>query len=223
MSVSLRQRFVRAIYADHNDSKLVETTLSRLLTSVHDDAVMINIGAGNTRLHPNMKCLEIEAGLGVDIVGSALDLPFQDNSVDLIVTQEVLEHVPDPFLAMREIHRVLKRGGRAYVQLPFMIGFHPCPRDYWRFTDQGIIQLAVQAGFSAPVAYQSVGPATGFYRIAVEFFAILFSRPWLRLYRPLKGFFALLLFPIKLLDPLLSEHQEATRIPGGYFIQVEKQ
>lgn len=223
MSVSLRQRFVRAIYADHNDSKLVEKTLSGLLASVDDNAVMINIGAGKTKLHPNMKGLEIEAGPGVDIVGSALDLPFEDNSVDLIVTQEVLEHVPDPFLAMREIHRVLKRGGRAYVQLPFMIGFHPCPTDFWRFTDQGIIELAVQAGFSAPVAHQSVGPATGFYRIAVEFCAILYSRPWLRLYRPLKGLFALLLYPIKWLDPLLRGHPEANRIPGGYFIQVEKQ
>ena len=222
MSNSLRQRFVRAIYADHNDSKLVEQTLKQLLADIDDDAVMINIGAGNTKLHPNMKGLEIEAGPGVDIVGSALDLPFEDETVDLIVTQEVLEHVPDPFLAMREIHRVLKPGGRAYVQLPFVIGFHPCPTDYWRFTDQGIIELAVQAGFDAPTARQSVGPATGFYRIAVEFFAILFSRPWSRLYRPFKGLFALLLFPVKWLDPVLRGHSEAGRIPGGYFIQVRK-
>jgi SAM-dependent methyltransferase len=218
----VKQKFVRAIYADHNDSYMVEQTLKGLLASVPDGALMINIGAGKTKLHPTMKNLEIEAGPGVDYVGTALALPFADSSVDLIVTQEVLEHVSDPFLAMREIHRVLKVGGRAYVQLPFMIGFHPCPTDFWRFTDQGMMELARQAGFAIPEVWQSVGPAVGFYRILVEFSAILFSRPFARLYRPLKGVFALLFFPIKWLDPLLRGHAESGRIPGGFFITVQK-
>jgi len=222
MTETMRQRFVRTIYADHNDSKLVEKTLADMLASMNDDALMINIGAGRTKLHPNLKNLEIEGGPDVDYVGSALDLPFEDQSVDLVVTQEVLEHVPDPFLAMREIYRVLKHGGRAYVQLPFIIGFHPCPEDFWRFTDQGMMELAKQAGFDSAIVHQSVGPAVGFYRIAVEFFAILFSRPFAKLYKPFKGVFALLLYPIKWLDPVLSGHKEAGRIPGGHFLQIQK-
>lgn len=222
MAKTFLQRFVRAVYADHNDSKAVTRVLTALIDAQGPDALMLNIGGGSTRLHPRMKTLEIEAGPGIDYVGTAESLPFADGAVDLIVTQEVLEHVADPFQSMREIHRVLKPGGRAYVQLPFIIGYHPCPEDFWRFTERGIRQLAEQAGFVATKADQSVGPATGFYRIAVEFGAILFSRPLPRLYKPAKGGFALLLYPLKWLDGLLIGHPEADRIAGGYFVEVVK-
>src|SRR6478609_9472013 len=43
-----------------------------------------------------------------DVVCSALDLTFPDNSFDTVVSTEVLEHVPDPQLAFREMYRVLK-------------------------------------------------------------------------------------------------------------------
>lgn len=217
------QKFVRSVYADHNDSPAVVRTLASLLDAQRPDAVMINIGAGATRLHPRMKTLEIADGPGIDFVGSAEALPFADNSIDLVVTQEVLEHVPDPFQSMREIHRVLKPGGSAFVQLPFIIGYHPCPQDYWRFTEHGIRHLAEQAGFVAQAAYPSVGAATGFYRIAVEFGAILFSRPLPKLYKLAKGGFAILLYPIKWLDRILAGHPEADRIAGGYFIKITKQ
>lgn len=222
MTKTFLQKFVRSVYADHNDSSAVIRALTSLIDAQAADAVMINIGAGNTRLHPRMKTLEIHAGPGIDFVGSAEKLPFAEGSVDLIVTQEVLEHVPDPFQAMREIHRVLKIGGSAYVQLPFIIGYHPCPEDYWRFTEHGIRQLAEQAGFVAERAYVSVGPATGFYRIAVEFGAILFSRPFPKLYKLMKGGTALVLYPLKWLDRVLVGHPEADRIAGGYFVKLIK-
>lgn len=223
MTKSVLQKFVRSVYADHNDSRAVLQALRSLIDAQQPDALMLNIGAGTTRLHPRMKTLEIAAGPGIDYVGSAEALPFADNSVDLIVTQEVLEHVPDPFQAMREIHRVLKPGGSAYVQLPFIIGYHPCPQDYWRFTEHGIRQLAEQAGFAIGKAHPAVGTGTGFYRIAVEFGAILFSLPFPKLYKLAKGGFALVLYPLKWLDGLLAGHPEADRIAGGYFVNVIKQ
>jgi ubiquinone/menaquinone biosynthesis C-methylase UbiE len=42
---------------------------------------------------------------------SAEDLPFTDNSFDLIFSSHVLEHVPDREKALREIHRTLKPNG----------------------------------------------------------------------------------------------------------------
>lgn len=222
MTNTFLQKFVRQVYADHNDSRAVVVALTSLIEAQRPDALMLNIGAGATRLHPRMKTLEIEAGPGIDYVGSAQALPFADESVDLIVTQEVFEHVPDPFQAMREVHRVLRRGGSAFVQLPFIIGYHPCPQDYWRFTEHGIRQLAEQAGFGPCRSHVSVGTATGFYRIAVEFGAILFSRPFPKLYKLAKGGCALLLYPLKWLDGLLAGHPEADRIAGGYFVEVIK-
>ena len=46
-------------------------------------------------------------------------LSFPDNSVDVVITRDVLEHVPDPYRAQQEIFRVLKPGGRHVFTAPF--------------------------------------------------------------------------------------------------------
>ena len=45
-------------------------------------------------------------------------LPFEDNSYDLILCNHVLEHIPDDTQAMRELFRVLKKGGSLIAQVP---------------------------------------------------------------------------------------------------------
>jgi len=49
---------------------------------------------------------------------SILDIPFPDNYFDLIICNHVLEHIPDDLSAMRELNRVLKKGGQAILQVP---------------------------------------------------------------------------------------------------------
>lgn len=51
-------------------------------------------------------------------IGTAEHIPHQDNSFDLVVCNNVLEHLGDPPTAFREIHRVLARGGRLFVKTP---------------------------------------------------------------------------------------------------------
>ena len=46
------------------------------------------------------------------------DLKFEDNSFDTIICLHVLEHIPEDIRAMRELHRVLKPGGWAILQVP---------------------------------------------------------------------------------------------------------
>lgn len=45
-------------------------------------------------------------------------LPFEDEKYDLILCNHVLEHIPDDLKAMRELHRVLKKGGTLIAQVP---------------------------------------------------------------------------------------------------------
>jgi ubiquinone/menaquinone biosynthesis C-methylase UbiE len=48
---------------------------------------------------------------------NAEQLPFPDASFDVVYSYGVLHHTPEPARAVREVHRVLKTGGRAYVML----------------------------------------------------------------------------------------------------------
>tara|TARA_B100000787_G_C16156949_1_gene279416 strand:+ start:165 stop:854 length:690 start_codon:yes stop_codon:yes gene_type:complete len=209
---------VKNIYGDHNKSAKVKAAILKLIGYMPNDFKGLNIGAGQTRVHKNIKNLELEPGLNIDYVGSVLAIPCNDNQFDVVLAQEVLEHVEAPSIAVEEIHRVLKVGGYFYLQLPFIIGYHPCPNDYWRFTHQGIRELLTEDKFELIDLDISVGPAVGFYRILIEFLAICFSLGISSLYKPAKLIFAVLFFPIKLLDPLLMKSKEVNRIAGGYYV-----
>ncbi|MDD4859932.1 MAG: methyltransferase domain-containing protein [Dehalococcoidales bacterium] len=52
-------------------------------------------------------------------------LDFKEETFDLLVCSHVLEHIADDAAAMREMHRVLKKGGAALVQVP--IGYYDDP------------------------------------------------------------------------------------------------
>jgi SAM-dependent methyltransferase len=54
----------------------------------------------------------------VDIKADILDLPFEDNSFDLVLCNHVLEHIEDDQKAMKELFRVLKKGGSGIFQVP---------------------------------------------------------------------------------------------------------
>src|SRR5688572_7586699 len=56
-----------------------------------------------------------------DKPGEGIDmqkLPFPDGTFDMIYCSHVLEHVPDDHLALRELFRVLKKGGLAVIMVP---------------------------------------------------------------------------------------------------------
>lgn len=53
-----------------------------------------------------------------DVKADICDLPFADNSYDIIFCNHVLEHIPDDIKAMQELYRVLKPGGMGIFQIP---------------------------------------------------------------------------------------------------------
>jgi len=67
----------------------------------------------NTYMHGYLKELGAKLGLSMDIrMGTAEQLPVPDNSMDTVISTQVLCSVADPARVLREIQRVLKPGGR---------------------------------------------------------------------------------------------------------------
>ncbi len=53
-----------------------------------------------------------------DVKADICNLPFKDDSYDVILCNHVLEHIPDDTKAMTELYRVLKPGGMGIFQVP---------------------------------------------------------------------------------------------------------
>jgi ubiquinone/menaquinone biosynthesis C-methylase UbiE len=67
----------------------------------------------NTFMHGYLRELGLKLGLNIDIrVGTAEQLPVADNSMDAVISTQVLCSVNDPARVLQEIQRVLKPGGR---------------------------------------------------------------------------------------------------------------
>lgn len=75
---------------------------------------------------------------GVKILADASSLPFKDSSFSSVLCTELLEHVLRPDMVVSEIHRVLFPGGRLILTVPFLFPIHKDPKDYHRFTEDGI-------------------------------------------------------------------------------------
>jgi SAM-dependent methyltransferase len=51
----------------------------------------------------------------VAVAADALDLPFESNSIDFVLSDQVIEHVADDLAMAREVYRILRPGGRACI------------------------------------------------------------------------------------------------------------
>ncbi len=83
----------------------------------------------------------------VDVFYDGGTLPFDSESMDAVVSFEVLEHVFDPSQTLEEISRVLKPSGKFLISVPFAWEETEPPFDFARYTVFGLRHLLEQAGF----------------------------------------------------------------------------
>lgn len=80
---------------------------------------------------------------------NVMNLPFNAGTFDFAFADVVFEHIEgNPWNAYKEISRVLKPGGFIVLSTAFMFPFHPCPGDFWRFTESGLRIMAAENGHS---------------------------------------------------------------------------
>ncbi len=115
---------------------------AELIAPLAEDALVLDCGGGDRRYGDdrvfNLEYMDYELP---DMYGDGLALPFLDESFDLVQSQAVLEHVPDPQRAVDEIIRILKPGGIAYFEVAFMQPLHAVPSHYMNVTPFGIEYL----------------------------------------------------------------------------------
>ena len=155
---------------------------------------------------------------GVDVAADAECLPFADSTFERVECDAVLEHVLRPEQLMREIRRVLAPGGYAHLVTPFCHPFHEYPKDFRRFTLDGLKELA--GGMEVVAEGWRTGPTATVLVFAIEYVKLLL--PW-RVWRAAAhGILGWLLFPLRYLDLLLLRAPQAGRIGNHCYLWVRK-
>ena len=210
---------VSHIYGRQNQSRPVKQVMAKALSELKPGDYGLNFGSGSQRYADNLLNLDLEPGPNADVVSAgSLRLPFIDDSLRLIVCQEVLEHVDRPTEAIAEFHRTLKPDGALVLQLPFIIGYHPGPTDFWRFSKEAYAKILPEGQWAIEDMRITVGHGSALHRILTEFVAVHFSIFGKKIYRLAKGISTVLLFPLVLFDFITAYLPEKDRIPGGYIV-----
>lgn len=74
------------------------------------------------------------------------DPPANADRYDVVLCEQVLEHVTDPWKATQTLFDLCRPGGYVVVSTPFLVKVHEAPGDYWRFTVDGLRILLTSAG-----------------------------------------------------------------------------
>jgi len=115
----------------------------KLVTSLHPEQLrMLEISGDTWGKQERFKEYKAVHFPEFDICASALDETF-----DLIIVEQVFEHLLWPYRAGRNIHKMLCPGGHVLVTTPFLIRIHDYPIDCSRWTEIGIRHLLAECGF----------------------------------------------------------------------------
>ncbi len=74
--------------------------------------------------------------------------PLAQEKFDLVIAEQVFEHILRPDLAAAHVYQMLRPGGVFVINTPFLVKFHEVPLDLYRWTERGIRQLLETAGFT---------------------------------------------------------------------------
>jgi SAM-dependent methyltransferase len=111
------------------------------------EAVVLDAGCGDRR-HEDSRIVGFEY-LPFElpqVFGDGHHLPFHDHAFDAVLSQAVMEHMRNPFVAAAELARVLKPGGMLYAESAFMQPLHAVPYHFFNTTPWGIETLFEDAG-----------------------------------------------------------------------------
>ena len=137
---------------------------------VRPGEIVLDAGAGECPFKPlfaHAHYIGVDSCVGNDewdysqlgLVSDLFRLGVRPNSVDHVLCNDVLEHVPDPAALIAALYEVLKPGGNLFLSAPQGWGQHQNPHDYFRFTSHALRMMFERAGFEV----QDIHPLGGFF------------------------------------------------------------
>jgi SAM-dependent methyltransferase/uncharacterized protein YbaR (Trm112 family) len=175
------------------------------------------LGKGMEALKENKSIVLIESdvsfGPRTALICDAHDIPFEDESFDGVIVQAVLEHVVDPFRCVEEIHRVLKKRGLVYAEIPFMQQVHGGRYDFTRFTLLG--QRRLFRKFDEIESGATCGPGMALAWAYQYFFMSMTQSSLLR--SVLRLFTRMTSFYLKYIDYYLIDKKGTLDAASGYY------
>lgn len=192
----------------------------KFLKKFKKGSLMLNVGAGVHRPHPDIVNTDIFYYEGIDLVANAEELPLASNSVDAIVCESLLEHVPNPKKIVTDMYRVLKPGGQMYIVIPFVYPFHACPNDFYRWSITGLKEL-LKDGEIEKIGTRA-GPSSALTGQLGTWFAIVFSFGYEPLYNIMSLVGLVLFCPLKFLDWIFGRFPTAIHGAGQFYAVARK-
>ena len=183
-------------------------------------SLILNLGSGVKRIRKDVVNVDFYPFEGVDIVADITKLPFADNSVDAIINEFVLEHLPNPESVVKEMVRVLKPGGVIYVSIPFVASFHSSPNDFFRWSRQGLRVLLKD--FQEIEGGVRCGPTSALVYVLSEWLSTLLSFGNTKIQQVFFMFFLICLSPLKLLDFVIAKIPSSENIAYGFYFIGKK-
>jgi SAM-dependent methyltransferase len=146
----------------HNVKHIIFFLNAAIKNHLHEDQYLIaDIGAGRSPYYflfaskaSKYLAIDLKESLPAGetrqiepICGIAENVPLADKALDVVLCNQVFEHVEDPLKVTTEAFRILKPDGFFFGSAPHVSPIHLEPNDYWRFTEFGVTKLLNKAGF----------------------------------------------------------------------------
>lgn len=215
---SLFNRLKRFFNSDYRTDSCKQA-FSGLFHDLPSDALCISVGGGPTRAHDRLLNINIGPFPNVDIVADAHQLPYADESVDIVYCEAVFEHLHSPIKAAEEICRVLKPGKKIFVCTPFLQAYHGYPHHYQNYTISGHKHLFESVGLHVCEFGSCVGPVYTIVNL-VAVFIQEYSPSLLRL--PLRLLWVAFGIAVRPLDKILGKRPNAHVLASTTYIVAQK-
>lgn len=137
----------------------VNRFVENVATSLPTGSSILDAGAGESIYkkffsHCNYKAIDLAVGesrwnyANLDYVGFLHEMPIENEMFDAVLCTQVLEHLEWPRESVKEMHRVIKPGGKLYMTVPMAQNEHQVPYDFFRYTSYGLESICKHAGFN---------------------------------------------------------------------------